>query len=108
MNHIKLKSNMHKCVHDLYELIPLEERHPDEKVFKFKSEYPTDLIYDENRDTIGICFTFGPILYVGQINPQMGMPLKEIVPAYDSNGEFIYTALIFKYDISSNEETGTV
>lgn len=105
MNEIILKGNVNWCKHKLHPLKPLnEELHPDEKTYRFITDYHYEILRHEiTKLPIGIAFTYGPILYVGEINEQIGMCLKEICPAFDKNtGEFLYYTLIFNYDIPGN------
>jgi hypothetical protein len=83
--------------------------HPDEKVFRFFTEYAPEIIRNEiTKLPIGISFHCDPVLKVGETNPQINMPLKEVCKGIDSAGED-FIALVFEdYDIPSNEETGIV
>lgn len=111
MEVIRLRSSVNWCTHELRSLTPVDPTlHPDEKVFKFLSPHRFEIIRSEkNKMPIGIAFTYGPVLYVGETNPQIGIPLKEICTAFNKEtGEEKYTVLIFGYDISGNNETGIV
>jgi len=81
---------------------------PNEKVFRFFTEYAPEILRNEiTKLPVGISFHCGPVLKVGEINPQINMPLKEVCKGIDSAGED-FIALVFDYDISGNEETGIV
>lgn len=111
MEVIQLKSGVNWCKHELRSLTPVDPSlHPDEKVFKFITPHRYEIIRSEKtKIPIGIAFTYGPILYVGETNPQIGMMLKEICQAFNKRtGEETYLALVFHYDISGNEEAGIV
>jgi hypothetical protein len=105
---IILKSSVNWCKHTLHQLTPINNQ-CNEKVYKFFTDYPVDIIRHEiTKLPIGISFHCGPILKIGEINPQINMPLKEIWKGTNSMGEE-FIALVFEdYDIPSNEETGTV
>lgn len=111
MEVIQLKSSVNWCKHTLYPLTPLNPNlHPTEVVYKFTSPYKYKVIQDETTKLpSGINFGYGPILCIGDINPQIGIPLKEICKAFDKKtGEEKYLTLIFDYDISGNKKTGIV
>ena len=106
MELIKLRGNSNRCTHYLSPLKPVKE-HPDERWYKFITQYPYEVINDmKAKLPHEIQFSWGPTLVVGETNPQIGMTLKEICPCIN-NKEIAYV-LIFDYDISGNEETGTV
>lgn len=100
MDIIKLKSKVNWCSHELHSLTPLNEK-PDEKVYKVCTEYNYEF-EKEDKEIKAIHLHCGPILRTNSIDPQIGMTLKEISSAYDSKGDYIYPALIFKYDILGN------
>ena len=107
MDVIILKSSVNWCKHELHQLTPMFP-HPDEKVFKFFTDYPPEIIRHEvTKLPIGISFHCGPVIKVGEINPQINMPLKEVCKGIDSSGKD-FVALVFEYDISSNEEAGII
>lgn len=111
MEVIELKSSVNWCKHELRSLTPLDPTlHPTEKVFKFITPHRFEIIRSEKTKLpIGIAFAYGPVLYVGQVNEQIGIPLKEICQATNkATGETTFIALIFDYDISGNSETGIV
>lgn len=92
---IKLKSSVNWCSHELRELIPLIPKE-GEKVFKCVTDWDFNLDFNENKLPCSILFHCGPLLTVGQIDYQTNMELKEICSTFDSNGEYIYTSLVFK------------
>lgn len=104
MDAITLKSCVNWCKHILRPLIPVNPSlHPDEKVYKIESEYDYDVLRHEISGLpIGIDLCYGPVIHIGEVNPQIGMPLKEICNCLNSDGEYIYTALVFKDDLSGN------
>ena len=108
MEVIQLKSNVNWCKHELDQLTPIHpELHPDEKVFKLESPYKYKIIKSSYTGLpVEVVLTYGPTLYVGQEVEQLGMVLKEVCRALNSEGE-MFNALVF-YDISGNEETGIV
>ena len=108
MEVIQLKSNVNWCKHELHQLTPIHsELHPDEKVFKLESPYKYKVIRSSQTSLpIEVVLTYGPTLCVGQEVEQLGMVLKEVCKAWNSEGE-TFNALVF-YDMSGNEETGTV
>lgn len=108
---IILKSSVNWCKHNLHQLTPLDpNKHPDEKVYRLFTDYHYQIIRDEKTKLPkGIALSYGPSLQVGVVDEQIGMPLKEICTAYNkSTGEESFLALIFEYDIPSNEETGII
>lgn len=106
MEIIKLKGNTNRGIHYLSPVTPVEE-HPDERWYKFITQYPYRIFNDiKTKLPHEIQFSWGPTLTVGEIAPQIGMMLKEICPCI--NNDDIGYILIFDYDISGNEETGTV
>jgi hypothetical protein len=108
MNIITLKSSVNWCKHELHQLTPLVDN-PNEEVYKFYTEYRPEILFHEiTKLPIGISFHCGPILKVGEINPQIGKPLKEVCKGYDSAGNQTFMALVFEHDIPSNKETGIV
>lgn len=108
MKVIKLKSNINWCTHELHSLTPLCPKE-NELVFKIVKKHSFEILRNEmTRLPSGIAFQCGPNILIGEINSQIGMPLKEICSAFDSEGNYLYTVLIFDYDISSNEETGII
>ena len=108
MLNITLKSSVNWCKHELHQLTPMFDN-PNEKVFRFFTEYAPEILRNEiTKLPIGISFHCGPVLKIGEINPQINMPLKEVCKGIDSAGED-FIALVFEsYDIPSNEETGIV
>lgn len=101
MEVIQLKSSVNWCKHELRSLKPISPNSQlTEKVFKFITPYRYEiLIGEQSKIPIGIAFSYGPVLYVGQTNEQLGMTLKEICMAFDKEtGEEKYTVLIFGYD----------
>jgi hypothetical protein len=108
MNIITLKSSVNWCKHELHQLTPLVDN-PNEEVYRFYTEYKPEILFHEiTKLPIGISFHCGPILKVGEINPQIGKPLKEVCRGYDIEGNQTFMALVFEHDISSNKETGIV
>jgi len=106
MEIIKLKGNTNRGIHYLSPVTPVEE-HPDERWYKFITQYPYRIFNDiKTKLPHEIQFSWGPTLTVGETDPQIGMMLKEICPCI--NNDDIGYILIFDYDISGNEETGTV
>ena len=106
MEIIKLKGNTNRGIHYLSPVTPVEE-HPDERWYKFITQYPYRIFNDiKTKLPHEIQFSWGPTLTVGETDPQIGMTLKEICPCI--NNDDIGYILIFDYDISGNEETGTV
>lgn len=96
METIKLKSSVNWSTHYLSPLTPVKE-HPDERWFKFITQYPYRVLKDEKTKLPnGISFHCGPILIVGDTHPTIGMPLKEVCPCI--NNEDIDYVLIFDYD----------
>lgn len=111
MEVIQLRSSVNWCKHELRSLRPVDPSlHPTEKVFKFISPHRYEILRNEkNKLPIGIAFAYGPVLYIGEVNEQLGMTLKDICTAFNKEtGEEKYLTLIFDYDISGNEETGIV
>lgn len=111
MEVIQLKSNVNWCKHELRSLTPLDPTlHPTEKVFKFITPHRFEILRSEKtKMPIGIAFAYGPVLYIGQTNEQIGIPLKEICEAFNKEtGEELYTVLIFDYDLPSNSQAGII
>jgi hypothetical protein len=107
MNNIILKSSVNWCKHELHQLTPMFDNF-NEKVYRIFTEHPFKIIRQNiGALPVGISFHCGPTLKVGEIDPQINMPLKEICKGISKNGED-FVALVFEYDIPSNEETGTV
>ena len=106
MEIIKVKGNTNRGIHYLSPVTPVEE-HSDERWYKFITQYPYRIFNDiKTKLPHEIQFSWGPTLTVGEVDPQIGMMLKEICPCI--NNDDIGYILIFDYDISGNEETGTV
>ena len=106
MEIIKLKGNTNRGIHYLSPVTPVEE-HSDERWYKFITQYPYRIFNDiKTKLPHEIQFSWGPTLTVGEIDPQIGMMLKEICPCI--NNDDIGYILIFDYDISGNKETRVV
>ena len=106
MEAIKLKGNTNRGIHYLSPVTPIEE-HSDERWYKFITQYPYRIFNDiKTKLPHEIQFSWGPTLTVGEIDPQIGMMLKEICPCI--NNDDIGYILIFDYDISGNNETGII
>lgn len=96
MQQIKIKSNVNWCTHTLKRLTPICTHSENEIVFKPETAFNYEVIKDGNKLPTAFVFSYGPILYVNQINEQINLRLKEICSAYNNDGDYVYPVLIFE------------
>lgn len=96
MQKIKLKSNVNWVTHTLIELTPICTKTDDEIVFKYETDYNVEFLRDDGRTISTVVFDYGPVFHINSTENQLGLKLKEICPAYDEDGVFVYYTLIFE------------
>lgn len=91
-----LKGSTNRYKHRLVPLTPLNEE-SQTKAYRPEFDDTPKILFDEQTRLMKtVIFCGGPTLTVGEQIPQINMTLKEIAPAYDAEGNFLYNALIFE------------